>query len=70
VLRPPLTSADRADCCPADPVVQAVLPATAAREHAVELLLCHHHWRRHRPALQAAGALFYGRAGELDRFPR
>lgn len=43
-------------CCPASPVVRVVLPATAARPHSTELLLCGHHYRVSRPALAAAGA--------------
>lgn len=43
-------------CCPANPVVRAVMPATGARPHETELLLCGHHYRVSRQALAAAGA--------------
>ena len=44
-------------CCPANPVVQVVMPATAARPHRTELLLCGHHYRVSRQALAAANAV-------------
>lgn len=43
-------------CCPANPVVRVVMPATATRPHRTELLLCGHHYRVSRQALAAAGA--------------
>ncbi len=43
-------------CCPANPVVRVIMPATAARPHRTELLLCGHHYRVSRRALAAAGA--------------
>jgi hypothetical protein len=43
-------------CCPANPVVRVVMPATAARPHRTELLLCGHHYRVSRQALVAANA--------------
>jgi hypothetical protein len=43
-------------CCPARPVVQVVLPATTARPHQTELLLCGHHYRVSRQALATANA--------------
>jgi hypothetical protein len=43
-------------CCPAHPVVRVIMPATAARPHRTELLLCGHHYRVSRRALAAAGA--------------
>ena len=43
-------------CCPANPVVRVVMPATAARPHRTELLLCGHHYRVSRQALAAANA--------------
>ena len=39
-------------CCPANPVVQVIMPATTARPHPTELLLCGHHYRVSRPALR------------------
>ncbi len=43
-------------CCPANPVVRVVMPATAARPYPTELLLCGHHYRVSSLALAAAGA--------------
>ena len=43
-------------CCPAHPVVRVIMPATAARPHRSELLLCGHHYRVSRQALAAANA--------------
>jgi hypothetical protein len=43
-------------CCPANPVVRVIMPATAARPHHTELLLCGHHGRVSRQALAAANA--------------
>ena len=43
-------------CCPANPVVRVTMPATAARPHPTELLLCGHHYRVSRQALAAANA--------------
>jgi hypothetical protein len=43
-------------CCPANPVVRVVMPATAARPHCTELLLCGHHYRVSRQALAGANA--------------
>ena len=47
---------DRACCCPARAMVRVVMPPTAARSHATELLMCGHHYRVSRQALAAAGA--------------
>ena len=44
-------------CCPARPLVRVVMPATAARPHRTELLLCGHHYRVSRQALAAARAV-------------
>ena len=43
-------------CCPANPAVRVTMPATAARPHRTELLLCGHHYRVSRQALAAANA--------------
>jgi hypothetical protein len=45
-----------ARCCPAHPVVRVIMPATAARRHRTELLLCGHHYRVSHQALAAANA--------------
>jgi hypothetical protein len=57
--------AARACCCPARPVVTVVMPPTARRPYPVDLLLCGHHFRVSRPALQAAGATVYDETGLL-----
>ena len=57
---------DRACCCPARPVVRAVMPPTAERRHSVDLLLCGHHYRVSRPALDAAGASIFTLSGSED----
>jgi hypothetical protein len=54
---------DRACCCPARPVVQAIMPPSAERRHSVDLLLCGHHYRVSRPALAAAGASIFTLSG-------
>ncbi len=55
-LRETLAAASRACCCPARPVVVAVLPPAEGRPHPTDLLLCGHHYRACADALQAAGA--------------
>ena len=56
---------ERACCCPARPVVRAVMPATADRPELVDLLLCGHHSRAGQAALLAAGAAVYDTRGVL-----
>jgi len=58
-----LKTADRACCCPAKPVVVAVMPPAPGREHPTDLLLCAHHYRVSRAALDAAGAAVFDGAG-------
>jgi len=55
-LTSPTRVEDRACCCPAQPVVRAIMPPTARRPHSVDLLLCGHHYRVSRKALAAVGA--------------
>ena len=57
---------DRACCCPAQPLVRVIMPPTAGRPHAVDLLLCGHHYRVSRPALVAAGARIECLPGKAD----
>ena len=57
--------AERACCCPARPVVRAVMPPTGRRLESVDLLLCGHHYRVGRAALLAAGAAVYDDRGVL-----
>ncbi len=57
--------AERSCCCPARPVVRAVMPATDSRPGPIDLLLCGHHYRAGRAALLAAGAAVYDQRGTL-----
>lgn len=59
----PLTVADRACCCPASPVVTAVIPAGPGHPLPEDLLLCGHHYRVGRAALLAIGAEVYDKTG-------
>jgi hypothetical protein len=59
-----LRTADRACCCPARPVVIAVMPAAPGRDHPTDLLLCAHHYRASRAALDQAGAAIFDGAVE------
>ncbi|HYB17765.1 MAG TPA: hypothetical protein VEF71_20180 [Streptosporangiaceae bacterium] len=61
----PHVVADRACCCPARPVVTVMMPPTPHRPYAVDLLLCGHHFRVRRAALEAAGAAVYDDTGAL-----
>ncbi len=63
----PLTFADRACCCPARPVVTVVMPPAPGRPHPVDLLLCGHHSRVSRAALDSVGAVVYDETGALIR---
>jgi len=55
--------AEHACCCPARPAVIAVIPATASRRHATDLLLCGHHYRMCRLGLVTAGATILDMTG-------
>ena len=44
----------RACCCPGRPVVRVIMPASASRPRAVDLLLCGHHYRVLQAAVTAA----------------
>lgn len=57
--------AERACCCPARPIVTVLIPPTPDRPHAVDLLLCGHHYRVSRGALKAIGAVVFDEAGAL-----
>jgi len=46
----------RACCCSARAVVRVIMPPTSARAHETELLLCGHHYRVSRHALEAVSA--------------
>jgi hypothetical protein len=58
-----LASASRACCCPARPVMVAIMPPAPGRDHPTDLLLCGHHYRVSRQALAAAGAVVYDATG-------
>jgi hypothetical protein len=51
-----LVTADRACCCPARPVVIALIPPAAGRPHSTDVLLCGHHYKACAGALEAIGA--------------
>ncbi len=53
---PDPVTAGRADCGPARPVVQVIMPPTPSRPHETDLLLCGHHYRVSRKALARAHA--------------
>ncbi len=57
-------TAERACCCPAKPAVVAVLPPAPGRDHETDLLLCGHHYRASRGALEAAGATVMAEGGQ------
>ncbi|HSP36916.1 MAG TPA: hypothetical protein VLR26_04100 [Frankiaceae bacterium] len=62
----PLTSTDRACCCPATPSLQVlVCPGRGS----AALLLCRHHWHRHAAALLAGGAAVYDHDGSPLAIP-
>jgi hypothetical protein len=58
----PMIANTRADCCSARAGYRIVLPATSTRPGPAELLLCGHHLRASRAALDAQGA----RVFEID----
>jgi hypothetical protein len=62
---PPRIVADRACCCPARPVVTVMMPPVPGRPYPIDLLLCGHHFRVSRAALEAAGAAAYDGTGAL-----
>ncbi len=57
--------ADRSCCCPARPVVRVLIPPTAERRHAADLLLCGHHYLTSRAALAAANAVAIDETGAV-----
>jgi hypothetical protein len=63
----PAARADRACCCPAQPVVRVIMPPTADRPRSVDLLLCgHHHYRLSRQVLATARARIEPLPGKAD----
>ncbi|HEY3715538.1 MAG TPA: hypothetical protein VGL39_13510 [Jatrophihabitantaceae bacterium] len=69
VLNTPVAPGERACCCPSLPANRVVLPPTPPRDHAVDLLLCGHHYRASRAALTRAGAHVFDAAGVLIYSP-
>ena len=53
-------------CCTARAAVQITMPPTAARPHETELLLCGHHYRVSRRALEVARAVVRELPGTPD----
>lgn len=64
-LEDPFAITDRACCCPGRPVVKVLVPPTMDRPHTTELLLCGHHFRVSRAALEAAGVTANDLAGQV-----
>jgi hypothetical protein len=56
VFTPAARHCHRSCCCAALPAVIAVLPPSADRPSATDLLLCGHHYRASLPSLTARGA--------------
>jgi hypothetical protein len=54
---------ERSCCCPSRPSVRVVLPATACRDHPVDLLLCAHHYRHSAATLTREGAHVFDVSG-------
>jgi hypothetical protein len=54
-----LKLAERACCCPARPVMVAVLPPATDGTELVEMFFCGHHGRACQAGLAAAGALVH-----------
>jgi hypothetical protein len=65
-LTVPAYREDRACCCPAQPVIRAIMPSVPRRPYPVDLLLCGHHYRICRQALIVAGASVYDMPGKAD----
>jgi len=63
-----LWAAERACCCLARPAVVVVLPPGTGRGHETDLLLCGHHYRASRDALEAAGATVMAEGGQPVTF--
>jgi hypothetical protein len=61
----PLTLDDRADCCPARPMVTVLMPPSPGRPLPADLRLCGHHYRVGSAALRAAGATIYDPNGAV-----
>lgn len=56
VYTPARRYAGRACCCPAQPAVIVIMPPAGGRRLATDLLLCGHHYRASKAALDRNGA--------------
>ena len=59
----PVAPGEPSCCCSSRPAVRVVLPPTQQRDHAVDLLLCRHHFRRSSAAITRAGARCFDEVG-------
>ena len=62
---PPAPVTGRADCCPANAVVRAVLPPVHGRQSRGQLLLCAHHYRASQAHLTELGASVFDSANRV-----
>jgi hypothetical protein len=65
-----LSVAARSCCCLARPAVLVMMPPSADRPHATDLLMCMHHYRTAQQQLAAAGALVADASGQVIRGQR
>ena len=56
---------ERSCCCSAPPLVRVILVLDDPSAHAVDILLCGHHYRGSHEALSRLGALVFDRSGYL-----
>jgi hypothetical protein len=61
----PVAPGERSCCCASRPAVRVVLPASAQRDHPVDLLLCRHHFLRSEKTIKQAGARIFDPTGAL-----
>jgi hypothetical protein len=60
-----LRLAGRSCCCTARPAVVVLMPPSAGRPHATDLLMCMHHYMASRERLAAAGATVADATGQI-----
>lgn len=61
----PLPTTQPACCCSAHPVVQVLIPSAVPGREPADLLMCGHHFRASREALEVAGAAAFDADGGL-----
>lgn len=61
----PLWRADRSCCCSAPPAFTVIVARKLPTPHSVDLLLCRHHYRQNRTALEGLGALVLAADGHV-----